>query len=134
MKLYLAAKWESHPKIQALVPAIEAAGHVVVSTWHDMTKHRQEGVDLPYDEQMKNREWMLVEAYKDVDEIRRVDMVICDESIPSMTGGRTFEIGFAYGLDKPFAIVGPRRNPFHFLAQQKFESWEEALVWLEERA
>jgi nucleoside 2-deoxyribosyltransferase len=134
MKLYLAAKWELHEKIQALVPRLEQMGHVVVSTWHDMTKHRQEGVDLPYDEQMKNHAWMLVEALKDVHEIKRADMIVCDETIPSQTGGREFEIGFVYGLDKPFVIVGPRRNPFHFLAVQHYDDWGDALASLEERA
>ena len=126
MRVYIAAKWEAHDMIQNVVkPRLESLGYTIVSEWHDMTKHRAERVSLPYDEQMKNKGWMLEEAYKDLRHIDLCDVVIVDQTIPSSTGGREVEIGYIYGKGKNFCLIGPRRNPFHWLAVTHYETWED---------
>lgn len=129
MKLYLAAKWESHEEIDGIAKALESTGVKITSTWHDMAKHRQEGVDLPYAEQMKNESWMKAEAFKDIGEIAQADMLVLDTRMESTTGGRDFETGYAMGRMKHFVLVGPRRNPFHSFAWQRFDTWPEFCKW-----
>lgn len=134
MDIYLAAKWEDRQAIDKIAGRLAARGHKIVSTWHDPESHRKEGIDLPYDVQMLNKDWMRAEAEKDLEQIYQCNMVICDETIPSQTGGREVEIGFAMGLYKPILLIGPRRNPFHWLVDGQYDTWEDLFNALPSRS
>lgn len=124
MKIYIAGKWEDRERLDEIAGRLAAMGHTITSTWHSAKAHRQEGIDLPYDEQMKNGEWMRAEAFKDLDQIEDANVILADTFTPSTTGGRVFEMGYAFALHKHVFIIGPRRNPFDWL-YETFDGWDQ---------
>lgn len=120
MKLYLAAKWESHEELKGIAEALRSADVEITSTWHDVA------TDETYAESMKDAKR---HAFTDIGEIAQADMLVLDTRVPSETGGREFETGYAMGRMKHFALIGPVRNPFHTFAWQKFDTWPEFCKW-----
>lgn len=110
MRVYLAARWARRVEIAAIADDFRQRGHRVTSRWLSETidAFRLPGEDaaLPGTESLAD--------------IAAADAVVLftedrAQALPENGGGRHFELGFAYALDKLLFIVGPRENVFHFL-------------------
>ena len=67
----------------------------------------------------------LMYAIRDQEEIMTADLLILDTLDVSETGGREVEWGMAIAQMAKRWLVGPVRNVFHELANEKFTNWEE---------
>lgn len=117
MRVYMAGKFETREALRPIRDRLWNLGHEVVSTWLDEAK-RPSGMD----EATFNRKL----AIKDMTEIKSTDLLILDTHVPSERGGKEVEYGFALGQfqTKQVWIVGPRRNVFHWVADQQFDEWD----------
>lgn len=120
MKIYIGAKIEARESIRPYRDALWALGHQVVSSWLDEVK-KPEG--------MSDGEFLRKLAIKDVAEIQSADLVIIQTIKSSDGGGREVEFGVALGQfqNKLIFIVGPRQNAFHYLADRRFDTWDELM-------
>lgn len=124
MKVYLACKFEERRKLRPVRDALWEMGHEVVSTWIDEVKRSK---------QMSEDTFYKKLALKDIAEIKSARLFVLDTLIPSERGGKEVEFGMALGQfqAKLLYIVGPIRNVFHHLCDQRFDSWDEFLYFME---
>lgn len=124
MKIYLAASFDSRFTLRPIRDQLWKMGHDVVSTWLD------ESVPPPgMSTEVFNRKLGL----KDLAESASADLVIVDLLEPSTTGGRYVEYGLALGRFQRQMVwlVGLAQGVFHYLADERFNSWDECLAHLE---
>ena len=101
MRIYFASQFRAFPVVLALKAKFEAAGHHIVSTWHD-----KEALNLA----------AVGEARKDIAEINTAQVfVILTTDCELTRGGLWFEMGYAYSAALQIIILGPRINVFCFL-------------------
>jgi hypothetical protein len=123
MKIYLAASFNSRHRIRPIRDRLWEMGHDVVSTWLD------ESVPPPG---MPRAIFEKKLGLKDLVESAIADLVIVDLLEPSTTGGRYVEYGLALGRFQRQLVwlVGPLEGVFHYLADERFASWNECLLHL----
>lgn len=110
----MAGAYADRPRLRLMRGKLEDLGFVVTSRWLNNTD--EYGL-------------LIKEATTDVSDINRSDFVITDTFGPSH-GGRDFECGYAYGINKRVIRVGPIVNPFNNFAKQAFEDWDSLLAHL----
>lgn len=110
----MAGAYADRPRLRLMRAKLEELGFIVTSRWLSNTDVY--GLEI-------------TEATTDVSDINRSDFVITDTFGPSR-GGRDFECGYAYGINKRVLRVGPVVNPFNNLAKLAFRDWDELLVHL----
>lgn len=125
VRIYIAAFFDSRPRIREEVQKLDAMGHSVVASWV-----YREPAEATYGGSTEG--YLTCCALRDLREIRTADLLILDTLDSIHRGGREVELGYALGCGVPFIVVGPQRNVFHRLAQAQFESWDEAQKWLSE--
>lgn len=116
IKIYIASKFESAPRIRREAAQLQAKGHRIVSTWTNEVVSREEADAIPqYREQA---------ARRDVEEVLDADLFIIDTLDESNTGGRDVELGIMLARRSMVSFssrageirrVGPARNIFHSL-------------------
>jgi nucleoside 2-deoxyribosyltransferase len=103
IRIYLAAPYPLIASIRALADELEVLHSIhCVSRW----MHTTEQV------------WTHEHALMDLKDILFADVFVAinpAEWSNSGTGGRHFELGFAYAMKKPIILVGARTNIFHHL-------------------
>ena len=126
MKIYIAAKLSDRSRLHDVRKKLWEAGHEVVSTWIDEGRDYASGFG-------GNKAAKI--GLRDLCQISSADLLILDTLSPLNMdggGGREFEYGFAIGQFQYKLVwrVGPIKNAFHAMADQEFNSWEEALKCL----
>ena len=123
MRVYLAARFETRHTLRPIRDALWKLGHEVVSTWIDETV-KPAGMS-------QDVFWKKL-ALKDLAEIKSADLFVLDTHVGSERGGKEVEFGFALGgfQAKQVFIVGPIRNVFHELCDQRFDTWEDFLSYV----
>ena len=124
MKVYLAARFETRATLRPVRDSLWKMGHEVVSTWIDETvKPAGMGQDVF---------WKKL-ALKDLAEIKSADLLVLDTHVGSERGGKEVEFGYALGRFQSMQVflVGPIRNVFHELCDQRFETWDDFLFYVE---
>jgi hypothetical protein len=117
--VYLAAKFESQLAMAFVRKVLEDSGkYEVVSSWLDET-------DSDASAFAKSGY-----ASRDLNDLDAAELFILDTVDTNIRGGREVEFGYALANDVPTIVVGPRRNVFHELADEKFASWTDALAYL----
>ena len=119
MKIYLATKYLAKERLLAPRDQITKLGHNVVSRWLD------EAADADTHHEMYQA------AIRDLEDIRKADLLILDTFDEDYRAGREVEFGMALGLNREVWLVGPRRNIFHHLVPH-FDSWPDVLDCLRE--
>lgn len=122
MRIYIAASWKDRPTMRKLRSLLVADGHTVTSTWLDWPEdnHGLSG----WDSHQKS-------AMDDLSDIESANLVLISTRVPSSRGGFHTELGYALGLGKMVAIIGPRpSNFFYHPAIMEFEDWPSVLVAL----
>ena len=101
MNIYLAAPYPEREQAIAVMTLLEARGHTVTSRW-------LKELDALSDK----------DARKDLEDIRHAEVFLAlnyHSWNNRGTGGRHFEMGYAYALNKLIILAGDRVNMFHHL-------------------
>jgi len=120
-KVYLSGKWSQRKEMQAHAKQLWHAGYEVVSSW----------VTEGGDDAWRYGSWRDAKiALRDLVQIAQADIFIIDTLAPLSAGGgggRECELGFALAQFQHMEIwrVGPVMNPFHSLANEAFEDWND---------
>lgn len=114
LRVYMAGSYADRPRLRLMRAKLEELGFIVTSRWLNNTDDY--GLEI-------------TEATNDVGDINRSDFVITD-TFGASRGGRDFECGYAYGINKRVLRVGPVVNPFNNLAKQVFADWDALLAHL----
>lgn len=123
MKFYIAGTFGDQAALRKEADRLWELGHEVTGTWLNETK-RPEG--MPEDVFKKKL------AIKDLCEVARADCVIQDNRQSS--GGKNCEWGFGLGefQHKELWLVGEETNVFQYLADMKFDNWNDLIEYLED--
>lgn len=124
MNIYIAGKVTARQRLRVEREIVRALGHICHSTWIDVA------ADYPPDYATNDTGVPSSEAMRDLQEITGAHLLIIDTFDESTTGGREFEAGYAHARGIPFWRVGPRRQVFHDLAEQRFATWNDVTAAL----
>lgn len=120
--VYLAARYSRKNEIREKAKELEALGIVVTSRWLE----EKESPDATMAD--VGDAFCIDVAIQDIEDIDKADMLILfteNPELPFVRGGRHFESGYAYGIEKLVVTVGPKENVFHHLKEVvNVESWE----------
>ena len=102
MKLYIATRFDMWRDAKAAALKLADAGHEITSRWIQTAEDLDgECTAIPVGDDRR-----LTNALIDVFDIRRADGLVV--LVPDESGtGMWWEAGFAYGIGKPVAYVGP---------------------------
>lgn len=139
MRIYLASRYSRREELCGYRTFLEAAGHSVTSRWLN-GKHQiaNDGAPIGDDGEAlvehgqgaKAHALRMMFAEEDLEDVRVADLVVCFTEQPRSghsRGGRHVEFGYALGLGKKIAVVGPRENLFCWCEEIiHFDTWEEA--------
>ncbi len=104
--IYLASPWCHRKEAKDIADQLRAAGHQVVSRWHDVW-----GV--------KSEEGLSVGDLQDEAEMDLADVRACDVLLqihkPGSTGGMFIEQGYAMRAKTPIVIVGSPEHVFQYV-------------------
>lgn len=106
MRVYLAARYSTHPTMRAWRVRLAAAGIAVISRW------------INGDHEGRADEDRRRFAAEDLEDLRMADVVIAWNPIEhhggGRGGGRHVEFGYALALGLPIVLVGAREHVFHW--------------------
>ena len=132
MKVYIAGMFSTIKERRRDAGLLRSAGIETVSRWLDeIVPHAVTMKDLP---NAYHRETSMA----DIEDIKKADaFIMC---VPTETeladtparslarGGRQWEMGYAYALNKPIFVIGGHENIFHYLdGVSHFQSIEELI-------
>jgi nucleoside 2-deoxyribosyltransferase len=109
LSIYLAGKYEEYNHLREVKTQLESLGYRITSRW----------LTNPY-KTSKTDEQYRGNALEDIEDIRRSDVFVMfnpKEAHNTGTGGRHFETGCAWALNKPVFLVGEKENVFHRLPE-----------------
>lgn len=124
--IYIAARSQDRNKAIEIAKALSSNGFNVISRWL-----KDGGLAVHHKELSKEEACRFV-ANQDLADLKRSDILVAflPTKFKSMgTGGRHFEFGVAYALNKPIVILGNRGNVFHYLAGVDRVDTTEKLVY-----
>lgn len=123
IRIYTAAKFKQRLEIKKWTEELWLAGFVITSSWLNETIRPTHITHHDFWKKM---------AIKDLCEISEADILILDTTMPTETGGKEVEFGYALGRfqNKMQIIIGPYMNVFHTLCDKHFETWPECIEWL----
>ena len=117
MKIYLASRFRTLPAVLALKAKLNAAGHQVVSTWHDNEALHPIPFDSP-----EHADSSKHSAKRDIHELDMAEcFIVLTSDCESTPGGLWFEMGVAYNLGIRIIVFGPLINVFCFLSEDAEE-------------
>jgi hypothetical protein len=135
MIFYLASRWGRKREMVQLSHYLRMLGQQVVSHWVWEPKMDQ-GADGNYvDNWNPDNDVAADIAERDIYAIQACTHLVLftDRSRSGITGGRHVEFGIALAIpSKQTIVVGPRTNPFHYLATHHFEDTHAFMDWVRE--
>ena len=96
LKVYVSS--HDRGKARELAAAIRAAGHAVVSTWHDSTD--------PDPDIRDERAWQLI-VDRNFDQIDASHVLVMIATDQAVSGGKFVEAGYAAGVGTDVWVLGP---------------------------
>lgn len=124
MNIYIAGKFTAWERLRGHRDNLRSLGHQVSSEWMN-NGEASNGTSLSPQSGVN-----MVEALRDIREVKLCETLIIDTIDESNTGGREVELGMAMEAEKQIIVIGPRRNVFHFIAHHHFDIWEDFYAWL----
>lgn len=122
MKIYLAAPYIERHAMMLYASLLKADGHVIVSNWVDRPRDDKDDGRTYLGTNQEIRGW----ALEDWADILRADVLIHFTTEGPSRGGRHWETGAAFALDKRIIIIGPREIMFYYMDRvEHFEGWAE---------
>lgn len=126
MKVYLAGRYPRRDELREYAKLFEAAGIQVTSRW------LQENEALSSQMGDHTEDFYKQTAQIDLEDVYDADVVVFfseDPKVPHVRGGRHVEFGYALGMGKGIAVIGPKENVFHYIEGVKhFTTVEEAVA------
>ena len=122
IKIYIAGTFTDQNDLRGKATRLWELGHEITGTWlHEVKKP----------EAMSSDTFKKKLAIKDLCEVARADVVIIDNRQSS--GGKNAEWGFALGehQHKLLWLIGEPTNVFQYLADERFENWEDCFKYTE---
>lgn len=119
MKIYIAGSFNIAPQIHEHAETLEEMGHIITGVWFQA----HDPIEKLWDSNFGGR-IAEVMALRDLDGIRRAEVVIIDATSPSLTGGYHSELGYALALDKRIILIGEATNIFMSLVREFYLTWE----------
>jgi nucleoside 2-deoxyribosyltransferase len=123
LSVYLAARYSRKEEIKQKAGELEQLGITVTSRW------LEEKADPNTTMAVVGEEFCQFVANQDIEDIDRADVFILFSEDPEkafVRGGRHFETGYAYGINKPIIVHGPKENVFHHLNRVVIvDNWED---------
>ena len=120
-KIYIAGWFGSQARLRKEKARFERRGDVVTSSW--LQEKVADPTKITTTDLLPDSNQLL--AAKDFWEIDESDVVIIDSRDVSDRGGREVELGYALGHKIPVVLIGPRRNVFHYLIRDHYQTWDE---------
>jgi hypothetical protein len=123
MRIYVAGTFGDQIVLRREAARLWDLGHEVTGSWLLETSRAEH---IPSDDFKKKL------AVKDITEVVRADLVILDNRQSS--GGKNVEwgVGLGHYQHKLLWLVGEPSNVFHYLADKRFNNWDEVIKQLEE--
>lgn len=114
LKIYIAARFSRRPEAHALAKLLQSRGHEITSRWVKPDSDHVTPTGLSEQAADAERQRFAVE---DLEDVQACDWCISlmEEPRSNGRGGRHVEFGYALGLGKLMAIIGPRETVFHHL-------------------
>ncbi len=124
MKIYIAGSFVDQEELRQEAGRLWELGHEITGTWLHETKKP----DYMEPDTFKKKL-----AIKDLCEVARADLLIQDNRRSS--GGKNAELGFAIGQfqHKEVWVIGEPTNVFQYLADMRFDNWNELISFLDGR-
>lgn len=122
MKIYLAAPYAERHAMMIYASLLRADGHVIVSSWVDRPREDKDDGKTYLGTDQEIRTW----ALEDWSDLLRADVLIhfTLQSGGLSRGGRHWETGAAFALDKRIIIIGPREIMFYYMDRvEHFAGW-----------
>lgn len=131
MRLYLASRWGRKLEMAEIAEELAKDGIKVTSHWVTETS-----MDKKADGSYSSGVWSpnpVHAANIGARDLSAIDsssalVLFTDTSRAGYTGGRNVEYGYAYAHGKPTLVVGPRINPFHYLADAWYEDVDAFMI------
>jgi hypothetical protein len=127
--IYLCARYGRRTELQGYAAQLQALGYVITSRWV------LEPSAFPDDGRSAfPRALTRAVALQDWADVRAADTLICfteDPDTPWSRGGRHIETGMALAWGHLVLGVGPEENIFHSLTAVQFDTFAEALTWMQ---
>jgi hypothetical protein len=126
--VYLAAHYSRKFEIARYAKQLEKMGIKVVSSWY----REKAGPDNPFQTSSeRNRQRVAKRDKEEVNLCTHLVLFTVSPDIAFTRGGHCWEDGYAEGIGKIRAIVGPKQLLFHWLPKQnRFDCWEDCRDWL----
>jgi nucleoside 2-deoxyribosyltransferase len=120
VKIYLASKYHTKPRMARYAKELRAVGHQVVSRWHDATK---------------SVGWREA-AVRDTHDVNKCDILVMFTRPFSPSGGRHVELGLALAMRKRVLLIGRKReNVFQdYPGVRRVVDWKDGKMILEKIA
>lgn len=124
-RLYVAGPWADRPYVNEQAQKLRDAGYTVDARW--LTIHAEGDGDLN-NEDPANQEFYREQALNDIEDLLQADALFLVNTQKSE--GKAVETGIAIATLKPTVMVGKRTNVFHTLNIPRFDTTEDAIVWM----
>jgi nucleoside 2-deoxyribosyltransferase len=108
-KVYLAARYQEHPRMRQWRKFLESSGFTVTSRWIN----GNHSIDVDVERDVQSARF----ALEDLEDLDAADVMVLwnpPEHHGSGRGGRHVELGYALALGKPVMLIGIRENVFHW--------------------
>lgn len=117
--IFLMGSFAARERLRAMRARLQDLGFLVLATWVDSSTET-----WPEEEPSKN------EARRDIRELEAAQAVILDTLDASTLGNSYVELGIAIARGYPITLIGPARNHYTLLIENRFETWEAYLATL----
>ena len=120
-KIYIAGWFGSQARLKIEQDKLIWLGHIIVSSW--LQEKTADPTKITTYDLLPDSNQLL--AAKDFWEIDESDLFIIDTIDVSDRGGREVELGYAIARKIPVVLIGPKRNVFHYLLRDHYQTWNE---------
>lgn len=133
LNVYIVAPWRKKTLVKACNADLLRHGHRPLARWPE----EEDGPAYPTDTIDRGTANALAAEYVRTILLPELDVMVAfdNDGQISLGGGRHFELGMAYVLEKKLALVGRPEHLFHALSTvNHFDLWSDCLSWLDQGA
>ena len=118
--IFMAGSFNARERLRPIRERLRSMGYTVRSRWLDETT-----------ECWGNPPACIAQVTRDLEDINGSDVIILDTIDVTTFGNSYTEWGAGLGRMMRKYLVGPPRNHYHYLAMQRFPTWDECFQFLQ---